>query len=53
MNDKPKMGYHVGQKLFDEYVCKIASALEVNEKCNKMIIIIDIYFIIKIKLISI
>ena len=32
MNDKPKMGYHVGQKLFDEYVCKIASALEVNEK---------------------
>lgn len=30
MNDKPKMGYHVGQKLFDEYVCKIASALEVK-----------------------
>ena len=37
MNDKPKMGYHVGQKLFDEYVCKIASALEVNEKWNTLI----------------
>jgi GNAT superfamily N-acetyltransferase len=37
MNDKPKMGYHVGQNMFDEYLCKIASALEVNEKWDTLI----------------